>query len=312
MKRLVATLAVLLACLSAAWWGVPSLFAPPLLAANRMSAGLSEKTIAAAGHEVHYLEGGKGETLVLLHGIFAEKDHWVDFARPLTGSWRVVAPDIPGFGESGRKDGEAYDYLAQVDRLTALLDALQVQRVHLAGNSMGGTLAVLLALRHPDRVASVALVGSPHGIRTPQASAMDALIDAGGAPLVARAPEDFRRMADLVFARQPWLPHPILQRAQDAALRHPDSDLRIWREQLKDRHLLHERIAALAAPTLVLWGAADRVFHPSGADVLRARLPHAQVHLLPGIGHLPMMEAPADAAAAYRRFLLALPGPARH
>lgn len=306
MKRLVAAVAVFIACLSAAWWGLPSLFAQPLLAANRMSAGLSEKTVAAAGHEVHYLEGGQGEPLVLLHGIFAEKDHWVDFARPLTGSWRVVAPDLPGFGESGRREGEAYDYAAQVQRLEALLDALQIRRAHLAGSSMGGTLAVLFAQRHPERVASVALIGSPHGIRTPRASGMDALIDAGEAPLVARSPAEFERMAALVFEQPPWLPYPILHRARETAARNAASDLRIWREQLKDRYLLDERIAGLIAPTLVLWGDADRVFHASGAAVLRARLPQARVQLLPGVGHLPMMEVPADAAAAYRRFLLGL------
>jgi pimeloyl-ACP methyl ester carboxylesterase len=311
MKRLVAAVAVLIVCLAAAWWGLPSLFVQPLLHANRMSAGLAERTVAAAGHEVHYLEGGQGEALVLLHGIFAEKDHWVDFARPLTGSWRVVAPDLPGFGQSGRKEGEPYDYAAQVQRLQALLDALQIRRAHLAGSSMGGTLAVLFAQQHPARVASVALIGSPHGIRSPQASEMDARIDAGEAPLVARSPQDFQRMAKLVFAQPPWIPSPILHRAQETAARNAGSDLRIWREQLKDRYLLDDRIAALAAPTLVLWGDADRVFHPSGAAVLRARLPHAQVQLLPGVGHLPMMEAPADAAAAYQRFLRALPRPGR-
>lgn len=302
-KRLAAVLAALLLALAGAWYALPQLFLAPLLAANRSLSGLSEHTVAAAGHEIHYLAGGAGESVVLLHGIFAEKDHWVDFARPLTGSWRVIAPDLPGFGESGRQEGEAYDYPAQVRRLRALLDALGLQRVHLAGNSMGGTLAVLFALEHPQRVASVALIGSPHGIRSPQPSAMDRMIDAGQAPLVARTPQQFEAMLDLVFAQRPFLPWPVLHASRAAALAQAESNQGVWKQQLAHRYLLDARVDALATRTLVLWGGADRVFDVSGAELLRRRLPAADVQVLPGLGHLPMMEAPRATALAYDRFL---------
>lgn len=309
MKRLFLALgALVLVLLPAAWFGAPAMLHQPLLDLNRGLSGLQEKTVSAAGHRVHYLDGGQGEPLVLLHGIFAEKDHWVDFARPLTGGWRVIAPDLPGFGESGRHAGQAYTYARQVERLKELLDALALQRVHLAGNSMGGTLAALFAMRYPERVASVALIGSPHGIRSPQPSEMDRLIDAGQAPLVAATSEDFGRMMELVFAARPWLPYPVLHAAESSALRDAASNRRLWNEQLADRYLLDARIAGLRHPTLVLWGDADRVFHPTGAEALRARLPHAQVTMVPGIGHLPMMEAPAPTAGAYAGFLRGLPG----
>jgi pimeloyl-ACP methyl ester carboxylesterase len=227
----------------------------------------------------------------------------VDFARPLTPGYRVVAPDLPGFGASGRHEGEAYDYPAQVQRLRALLDALGLQRVHLAGSSMGGTIAVLFALQHPERVASVALIGSPHGIRSPRESAMDRLIGAGQAPLVARTPEQFERMLSLVFAQRPFLPWPVLQASRAGALAQADSNQRIWQQQLAHRYLLDARIGALRARTFVLWGDADQVFDVSGARLLRQRLPGAEVQVLPGVGHLPMMEAPRESALAYLRFL---------
>jgi pimeloyl-ACP methyl ester carboxylesterase len=72
---------------------------------------LSAHTLTSGGHTLHYLDGGSGETLVLLHGIFAEKDHWVDFARPLTPHYRVIAPDLPGFGESTRLPDNDYSHL---------------------------------------------------------------------------------------------------------------------------------------------------------------------------------------------------------
>lgn len=295
-----------LAALAFGWHAAPDVFAEPLRSANRRLSGLQQHTVDAAGHRVHYLAGGPAAArtpVVLLHGIFAEKDHWVDFARPLTGSWRVVVPDLPGFGASGRHEGEPYHTDAQVARLAALLDRLQLQRVHLAGSSMGGTLAVLFAKKHPERVASVALIGSPHGLRTARASAMDALIDAGQAPLVAATPEEFDRMMALVFARQPWIPGPILQQTRAAALRDAASNVRIWQEQLQHRYLLDAQVAGLRTPLLALWGDADQVFHPSGMQRLRERLPAAQVEALPGAGHLPMMEEPRKTAEAYARFL---------
>jgi len=288
---------------AALWYGAPAAVKPGLVAANRAVSGLSAHTVTAAGHRVHYLAGGQGEPVVLLHGIFAEKDHWVDFARPLAGRWRVIAPDLPGHGESDRFDAEPYDYAAQVRRLEALLDALGLQRVHLAGSSMGGTIAVLFALAHPERVATVALIGAPHGIRTPRPSAMDALIDAGRAPLVPGNAAEFDAMLGLLFARRPFLPHPILATAREDALARSVSNARLWREQLRDRHLLDAAVGGLRHPSLVLWGGEDRVFDASGAQGLRGRLPHAEVQVLPGVGHLPMMEDPQGTAAAYARFL---------
>lgn len=305
LKRLVlAGCAALLLCAVATYHAFPLLYKEPLLSLNRSLSGLEEKTVEAAGHRIHYLEGGAGGTpVVLLHGIFAEKDHWVDFARPLTGSHRVIAPDLPGFGESGRIEGLAYDYAAHTDRLAAWLDALGLPRVHLAGNSMGGTIAALFALRHPDRVASVAFIGAPHGIRSARPSAMDRLIDAGQAPLVAHDAASFDAMMDLVFEQRPFLPAPILESARADALVNAPSNLRLWHAQLKDRYLLQEQIGGLRPPTLALWGQQDRVFDASGAEVLRSRLPQARIEMLPGLGHLPMMEAPQAVASRYAQFL---------
>ena len=84
-RTLFALCALLLTCTAGAYHALPGLFKEPLLQLNRALSGLEEKSIRVAGHDIHYLEGGQGETpIVLLHGIFAEKDHWTDFARSLT------------------------------------------------------------------------------------------------------------------------------------------------------------------------------------------------------------------------------------
>jgi pimeloyl-ACP methyl ester carboxylesterase len=304
LKRLIFALTALsLAVVATAYYSVPNLFKEPLVNLNRGLSGLSEKKLAIGAHDVHYLDGGSGAPVVLLHGIFSEKDHWVDFARQLTGSYRVIVPDLPGYGESGRLADQAYDYPAQTERLKTMLDALGIGPVHLAGNSMGGTIAALFALQYPDRVASVAFIGAPHGIRSPKQSEMDIQVDAGKIPLIARDAEEFEQMMSLLFVERPFLPYPILHAARSDAVRNAQSNVRLWHEQLKNRHLLDERIADLRVSTLALWGAGDQIFDVSGAQVLRARLKNANVRVLPGVGHLPMTESPKETSRIYAGFL---------
>lgn len=306
-RKFFAFAAVLLLLTTLLWYTLPGVFVKPLLSLNRSLSGLSAKTIQAAGHKIHYLEGGKGETLVLLHGIFAEKDHWVDFARALSDKYHIIVPDLPAFGESDRKDGQVYDYAHQTERLQQLLDALKIDRAHLAGSSMGGTIAALFAIKTPARVQSVAFIGAPHGIRTPQPSEMDNRISAGEAPLVARTAAEFEQMMSLLFAQKPFLPYPVLHAAKHAALQNAASNLRIWNEQLRDRYLLDQEIAKLKLPTFILWGEKDRIFNVSGATALKAKIPQATLKTMPALGHLPMMEAPPESATAYAAFLAELP-----
>ena len=307
-KRLaIACCLVGLIAFTAAYYSFPSLFKEPLLQLNRYLSALSEKTQQVGPHNIHYLDGGSGAPVILLHGIFAEKDHWVDFARQLTGSYRVIAPDLPGYGESGRLADQSYGYAEQTQHLKEFMDALGIGKAHLAGNSMGGTIAVLFALRYPERVASIALIGAPHGLRTPKQSQMDALIDVGKSPLVAHNAAQFEQMMSFVFTKRPFLPYPILHAAEVDALRLAPSNERLWNQQLNDRYLLDNRIGELRTHTLALWGSDDRLFDVSGTQVLNARLKSPQIQVLTGIGHLPMMEAPKETSLIYLAFLKKLP-----
>ena len=133
---------------------------------------------------------------------------------------------------------------------------------------------------------------------------MDRLIDAGQRPRVAHDAAAFDAMMDLVFEKRPFLPYPILHATEQTALRNAQSNARLWDAQLKDRYLLEQRLGDLQQHrVLVLWGDKDRVFDRSGLQPLQKLLPQAQLEALPGIGHLPMMEAPADTAQRYARFL---------
>ena len=134
---------------------------------ERARSGLERKEITLAdGLHMVYLEGGKGEPLMLLHGFSDDKDNFVYVARGLVGSYRVIIPDINGFGESSRPQGVNYGATAQAERLRALAHALGLPKLHLGGSSMGGQIALLYAANHPAEVQSLWLIDAG-GLNTP-------------------------------------------------------------------------------------------------------------------------------------------------
>lgn len=303
LRIALAAAALPVAGLVVAYHAAPRAVFPALVGLNRSLSGLEERTVRIDRHTVHYLEGGSGETVVLLHGIYAEKDHWTEFARALTPHYRVVAVDLPGFGESTRREDERYDYAAQLPRLHRILDELGIERAHLAGSSMGGALAGLYAAEHPERVASLAFIGAPHGIDQPRVSSMSRRIAAGEVPLVARTAEEHEAMLEMVFAERPFLPGPVLAVSRETALASAESNLRLWREHGFTERRLQAALPRIAAPTLALWGERDSVFDVSGLPNLQRGLRAVEAEALPGVGHLPMMERPGGTSARYLRFL---------
>jgi abhydrolase domain-containing protein 6 len=128
--------------------------------AQRRAAGLVKKEVKVDDHRIVYLEGGKGETVVLLHGFAINKDSWVFCAKYLKG-FHLVIPDIPGFGESSQVPTDSYDVESQVKRLDRFMEVLHLDKFHMAGQSMGGAYTATYGARHPEKVLTLALFG--HG-----------------------------------------------------------------------------------------------------------------------------------------------------
>lgn len=299
------------ALMASSYWFMPGLYLEPMLKVNRALAGLSAHQVQVGDHTIHYLEGGKGgPTVVLLHGIFAEKDHWVDFARHVRKHAHVIIPDLPGFGASTRLDQGIYHYAEQSQRIRDFLQLLALEDVHLAGNSMGGAIAARFALDNPDKVRSIAFIGAPHGIKSPIASDMEGRLSKGEIPLVAKNRAEFEALLSFLFVEVPWLPRPVYEHSLDHAVSRVESNSRIWAQQESDPFRLDDHLENLEAsgtPILTLWGEQEQVFHVSGIEVMRERLPSGRHHVMQQTGHLPMMEHPARTAGFYRDFLLANP-----
>jgi pimeloyl-ACP methyl ester carboxylesterase len=173
--------------------------------AERHSAGLVKKEIQVDDHKIVYLEGGKGQTVLLLHGFGANKDSWTRFAKYLTGDYHVVIPDIPGFGESSQIQKANYDAENQLKRIDRFTEALKLERFHVAGNSMGGMFTAAYGAKYPQKVSTLALL-APGGVKSPKMSEMAILLQKGTNPLLTGSAEDFDKLIKLCFVKPPFMP----------------------------------------------------------------------------------------------------------
>ncbi len=299
------SLSALVACAALAWVVMPEKTAKVLLKLNNATAGLSEKVVKTDLGDIHYLEGGQGKTVVLIHGIYARKEHWVDLARHLTGDYHVIALDLPGFGDNKALPDDQYLIGQQQKNLLLVLDTLDIESSHVAANSMGAYVSALLAKTNPDRILSLAFIGSPLGVPTPEKSDMDKALAQGDKPLLARSEADFDARMAWLSPNPPYVPGPILNTWMKHEVAAASKNARIWdvvHKQSKAPTVL-ELAPELAMKTLVVWCRSDRIFHVSGAAALEKRLAKPKLSILDNCGHVPMLDRPNEVAEHYLAFL---------
>lgn len=272
----------------------------------RWLAGAREHTLVAAGHRWRYVESGQGPLVVLVHGFTGMKENWLPLMRELRADHRVVAPDLPGWGESERIAGADYGPVAQAARLRAFLAALprapgaSAKPALLVGHSMGGQVVGLLAARSPQDVGPIVLMDAAGVPFKANAFGRDVL--EGKNPFEVRSRADLHRYLGIVFTDPPFVPWPadralVQRRLRDAAFEQSVLD-RIGRgpEALQ----LASELRAIRSPVLLLWCRDDKVIDASAADVFAAGLRDSRTVLLEGCGHMPMMAAPGDVAKVLR------------
>jgi len=275
------------------------------VALERSASGLDHKTVIVDGETWHYLEGGPvdAEVLLLLHGFGGDKDNWTRFARSLTTDYRVIAPDLPGFGESVWHPDWDYSLFPQRDRVNAFVQALGLRQFHIAGNSMGGHLAALYTDRYPDEVISLALLDNA-GVEAPEESDFWRALAKGKNPLIAESVGDFDVLLSFAAYKKPFVPWPVKGVFARWAVDHAESNDAIFDAYISDRSTgLEPILADINEPVLIVWGEFDRILDVSSVDVMTALLPQAEVVIMKDTGHIPMLERPAKTAALYLDFL---------
>lgn len=308
MAKTVALSLLLIAVLAAAvtLWRDPYLLVRAEFTRQRFAAGLSAGTLEAAGHRWAYAyreaDHPGAPTVVMLHGFTGSKENWYPLARELGGRYRLLVPDLPGWGASERKPGVAYGFPEQTEHVAAFLRAVSPDRpVVLLGHSMGGGIAVLLAARHPNAVAQVGLLNAA-GVRFKDNRFGEEVL-AGRNPFAVEDAASLQRYLDTVFyddAAKPWIPWPasaalIARRRGEAAFEQDVLD-RIGRGA--DSLLPGDEAARIRQPALLLWCRQDAVIDASALDLYAARIPQARRVLLDGCGHMSLLEQPRAVAEA--------------
>jgi 4,5:9,10-diseco-3-hydroxy-5,9,17-trioxoandrosta-1(10),2-diene-4-oate hydrolase len=259
---------------------------------------LTEHSITVAGKPLFVGETGSGPAVVMLHGGGPGASGVSNYSRnidALAGQFRVIVPDMPGYGRSakGVDQADPFGYLA--DMIRGLLDELGVATAHLIGNSYGGAAALRLALDTPDRVGKLVLMG-PGGIGTTRAAptaGLKSLLSyyGGDGPSRGKLEAFIRNYLvyegdsvpdDLIDTRYAASVDPEV--VANPPLRRPSGPMALrtlWRMDLTR----DSRLKQLQTPTLVLWGRDDKVNRPAGGPMLANLMPNAELVMTSRTGH---------------------------
>ncbi len=268
---------------------------------ERYRSGLKLRKAHVDGFDIPYLEGGSGEVLLLIHGFGGDKDNFTRIARFLTPHYRVIIPDLPGFGDATRNPKASYTMAEQVGRMHGLVTQLGITHLHMGGNSMGGFIAAQFAAPYGHMLGSLWLI-DPAGTLASHSSAMLLNYEKTGKnPLLVEKVADFNETVRATTFKAPFLPGFVRQTLGRRAVADFELHTMIMR-QLSDSPLLENSFQPMATPALIVWGAEDEILSPTGAEAFRLMFPNSRVIIMPGIGHLPMAEAPQQTANDYLAF----------
>jgi len=254
--------------------------------------------------------GGKGPPLMLLHGYAQTNVMWHRTAGELAKRFKLVLPDLPGYGASTKRIDRTDPFGDLAGAMFGVLDALEIERAHLLGNSLGGACALRMALERPERIDRLVLLG-PGGIDTTRKAPTEGLKHLlgyylGEGPTRAKLATFLREY--LVFEGDAIGEEIIDERFASSV--DPETIANpplLPPKDLSGAHVLDltrdRRLAVLQHPTLVLWGMEDRVNRPSGARSLQRRLPNCDLYLFSRTGHWVQWERPAEFNAAAIAFL---------
>lgn len=257
--------------------------------------------------ETNYLENGKGEPIILLHGSGIGVSAWTNWclAIPaLSSDFRVIAPDLPGFGYTERKPGFKYDMKFWVAHLLAFLDALGIEKANLVGNSFGGGLSLAFTLRHPERVRRLVLMGTPAG-QFPMTEGL-------------KGPKNFELSREWVGEMLRTFPHDpsiVTEQMIDErfeAMQRPGERKAFKKLMPKDdgddkprivRGVPEDRLQKITQPVLVLHGREDKMIPLEVGMRSLENIPNAEIHVFGNCGHWVQLERPEQFHGLVREFV---------
>ena len=272
-----------------------------LLALSVWAEAPAEKNVEVFGQKIHYLEAGSGPAVILLHGLGGDSGNWAYTTPALAARFHVYVPDQIGFGASD-KPLISYRVGTLVDFLNGFCSKLGIAKATLVGNSLGGWTALDFTLAHPDKVDKLVLVDSAgysleHAGPRPPREALAVLNPA----TVAQA----KLVMSTILANKSIVTDPLAERFFTDHLRKGDGYTidRFIDSILRGEDVVDGKLAAIKAPTLIVWGAQDGLVPLAAGKSLAQDIAGSELVTLEGCGHVPQIECAMKFNAALLKFL---------
>lgn len=248
-------------------------------------------TYTASGLRLHYDESGSGSPLVLLHGFGCHGGIWADAVEVYRKHFRVLVPDMRGCGRSeAAQPGFGPRELA--DDIVALLDHLQITRAHFAGWSLGGAVGLEFALNHPQRLISLSLHSSFAGGRTEYQKNWITMRK----QIILSGNRDLDLATRIIGFFSPEFVNAHPDRIEEFKRRelanpYPGTEIGLTGQNTAaQQHEARDRLHALAAPTLITVGSADRTTLPAQSRLMHERIAGSELFIFDNAGHFPLFQ----------------------
>jgi len=253
---------------------------------------------------ITYNSFGNGTPVLLIHGLFADKEQWTALARLLAlRGHKVIVPDLPGYGRSTGFELSNYRLEQQVQSLHTFIRGLGIKQLDVAGNSMGGAIAELYAQRYPEEVRTVAFLGAPFGY-TPWDEPMREAIFRGTNPFIPTSEPELDAEMGLLFNHPPHIEPQRRKTLLAGYVTQNRHYVQVWNVVNMYDDVL-KRTPLAPKPTLIVWGRNDHVFSAQAAQSLQRRIAGSELHQMENAGHLLHLENADEVAPLYAGFLRA-------
>jgi pimeloyl-ACP methyl ester carboxylesterase len=279
---------------------IPILVVSVLFVASVLSAQSTEQTVSVFGAKINYVEAGDAAkpTVILLHGLGGQSANWAFNIPALAANYHVIAPDQIGFGKSDRLTIQ-YRVGTYVDFLDKFMSELKIEKASLVGNSLGGWVAALTAIKYPNRVEKVVLADAA-GLKPPDIDLAQIY------SLNYSTRDEVRQLVKLVFFNQAIFGSEMFIE-QSLTLRIAANDgytINSLIESIKrNEDFLNGRLGEIKKPTLIVWGKQDGLLKLADGEQFKREIPGSELIVFDQCGHVPMVEKAADFNKAVLAFL---------
>jgi pimeloyl-ACP methyl ester carboxylesterase len=288
VKWVALALVALLAIGAVVFWARPLAFFRAFSSAQMFFDGASSQFTTVDGYRIHYyvLGPSDGPVAVLVHGLGARSEDWANLAPYLArAGYRVYLPDLPGYGRSDKPADFSYSVTDESKIVVGFLDALGLKQVDLGGWSMGGWIAQLVAIGHPERVRRLILFDS---------AGLSVKLDWNTRLFTPVSAAEIDELDVLLMPNPPHVPDYVAKDILRTSREHAWIIRRALDTMLSGHEATDNLLPNLKMPVLLVWGQVDHITPLSEGEKMHQLIPGSQMNIVPGCGHL----APNQCAGA--------------